>query len=120
MNINYELIGKRIGEVRRCGGMTQEELAEICDVSARFISLVETGRKMASLKMLVSICDALSISLDEMVFGNQTGRKTDKEVWAQIIADCTWYEKEILRDMAKSLKVSLREHGSIRTQGNDI
>lgn len=32
----------------------------------------------------------------------------------------TWYEKEILRDMAKSLKVSLREHGSIYAQGNDI
>ena len=98
--------------------MTQEELAEICDVSARFISLVETGRKMASLKVLVSICDALSISLDEMVFGSQAGRKEDKEAWEQIIADCTRYEKEILRDTAKTLKASLREHSSIRTEEN--
>ena len=64
--------------------------------------------------------EAVSISLDEMVFGSQAGRKEDKEAWEQIIADCTRYEKEILRDTAKTLKASLREHSSIRTEENVI
>ena len=114
MNINYKLIGRRIGEVRRFNGMTQEGLAEICDVTARFISLVETGRKMPSLKMLVSICDALSISLDEMVFGSQHCRKTGQEEWERMLDDCSQYEKEILMDVATCVKATLREHGGIR------
>jgi transcriptional regulator with XRE-family HTH domain len=80
----------------------------------KLISLVKTGRKMPSLKMLVSICDALSISLDEMVFGSQPGRKTDQAEWGRLLNDCSQYEKEILKDVAICVKASLREHNDIR------
>ena len=68
----------------------------------------------ASLKMLVSICDALSISLDEMVFGSQHCRKTGQEEWERMLDDCSQYEKEILKDVAICVKASLREHNDIR------
>ncbi len=114
MDINYKLIGKRISDIRRNNGMTQEELAEICDVSIRFISYVETGRRRVSLKILVTISDALFVSLDELVFGMPFMMKTQSDKLAEVIMDCSGYERKILTDTAIALKKALRLHSNVR------
>ena len=62
----------------------------------------------------MSICAALDMSLDEMVFGNMSGSKTDREEWNRMLDDCSQYEKEILKDVAICVKASLRAHGCIQ------
>jgi len=110
MDINYKLIGRRISDIRKNNGMTQEELAEICDVSSRFISDVENGKKRASLKTLVSISDALSISMDDLIFGfshtpqNQSGR------WNEVVKDCNLNEMNVLIETAAAMKKAMRKH----------
>ena len=66
MNINYQLIGKRISQKRRELGMTQEELSVIADVSAQYISHIENGKKKVSLKVLAAICEGMKVSMDEL------------------------------------------------------
>lgn len=48
-------------------GLTQEDLAERADVSARFISFLETGRLQPSLSALAAISKGLGLPLSSLI-----------------------------------------------------
>ena len=56
MEIDYELIGKRIREERISQNLSQQTLAEISNISPTNISHIERGATKLSLPTLVSIC----------------------------------------------------------------
>ena len=68
MKIDYKRIGVRIKAVRHRNKMTQAGLAELTNMSATYISRIETGEKKASLGSLIKIAYALNTSLDPLVF----------------------------------------------------
>ena len=47
-------------------GLTQEDLAERADVSARFISFLETGRRQPSLSAMAAISKGLGLPLSSL------------------------------------------------------
>lgn len=51
---------------RQNAGMTQEDLAERAEVSVRFISLLETGKRQPSLSALFAISRGLNIPLSSL------------------------------------------------------
>ena len=64
MKVDKRKLGKQIKMVRTSKRMTQEELAEMIDVSPTFISLVETGTKALSLSKAIELADVLKVSMD--------------------------------------------------------
>ena len=70
MPINYSLIGIRIKETRNQQGISAEELAELADLSSVYISYIENAKRKPSLESLIKICNALGITLDELLYGN--------------------------------------------------
>ena len=66
----YIDIGKRIAKVRLSKNITQEELAEMMDVSVKHISCVENAQSSFSLKQIIKFCDYFNCSLDYLVLGN--------------------------------------------------
>jgi transcriptional regulator with XRE-family HTH domain len=56
-----------LSEERQKAGLTQEELADRADVSARFISFLETGRRQPSLSTLHALSLGLRISMQDLV-----------------------------------------------------
>lgn len=66
-NINYNLIGANIKEARIRRKMTQEELAEIMEVSVAFLARIERGASQINLKRLIQICQILNISENEIL-----------------------------------------------------
>lgn len=58
-----ELFGRRLRELRKERGLTQEAFAETSDLSANYISDLELGRKVPSLTILVGLSQALGIPL---------------------------------------------------------
>ncbi len=56
-------VGRRIRKERRRAGLTLTELAKRVGVSPSYISLVENGKSVPSLKILDQICTSLSIHL---------------------------------------------------------
>lgn len=54
-------------EARQKAGMTQEELAERADVSVRFISLLETGRRQPSLSALAAVSAGLGMTISALI-----------------------------------------------------
>ena len=69
-SIDYKLIGSRIKEKRVQANYSQEQLAWEAGLSAAYISYIENGVKKASLESLVSICNVLGITMDELLTGN--------------------------------------------------
>lgn len=56
--MDAQKVGKRIQEARRSRGLTQEELAEMVDLTTKYISNIECGYKTQKLNTFVSIANA--------------------------------------------------------------
>lgn len=61
------MTGKRIKEARERKNITQEELADLINMSATHISVIERGIKVPKLDTFVAIANALGISCDELL-----------------------------------------------------
>jgi len=65
VNIKKQL-GKRIAELRREKGLTQEAFAEKADYSVEFVSFVERGINSPSIEGCERIAKALNIRLRDL------------------------------------------------------
>ena len=54
-------------DARLEAGMTQEELADRANVSARFISFLETGKRQPSLSALAAVCAGLGLTMATII-----------------------------------------------------
>lgn len=67
---NLELqkkFGKRLRYLRRDRDLTQEQLAELVDLSVNAISLLERGRTSPSFETLVNLAKALNLDVGELL-----------------------------------------------------
>lgn len=62
-------IGKFIAEKRKEQGLTQMQLAEKLCITDRAISKWENGKAMPDSGVMLSLCDALSISVNDLLHG---------------------------------------------------
>lgn len=63
-------MGQRIAKQRRIKKLTQEKLAEKVNISVVYLSGIEAGNKVASLKVMLAIANELEMSLDYMIFND--------------------------------------------------
>ena len=68
--INIE-IGQRIKEAREKAGLTQERFSELIGLGPKSVSALERGTVGISLTTLKKICLVLSISSDQILFGER-------------------------------------------------
>ncbi len=66
IELSYQLIGKRLRAARKKRNLTQEQVAEKVDLSARHISGIERGVAPVSLPYLVRVCNALDVTPDDI------------------------------------------------------
>lgn len=69
-------IGKRICTRRKELGYTQEQVAELMDVSIQMISNLERGNKAIRIDNLVKISDILCVSTDYILTGKRSATET--------------------------------------------
>ena len=62
-------IGNFIAECRKKQGMTQCQLAERLNITDRAVSKWETGRAMPDSSIMLELCDALKISVNDLLCG---------------------------------------------------
>lgn len=111
-NVNFKLIGKRIQEVRKQQAMTQAELAALTDMSDSYISYIETAKKQASLESLVRISNALGITVDELLSGNQLHNPTDYQTDIDLLMeDCSLLERRFIYELISVAKCIIRNNG---------
>ena len=115
MELNYKAIGKRIKIARIKADLTQERLAEMVEISPTHMSNIETGTTRVSLTAIVSLANALSVTVDDLLCDSVVKAKVqfEKDI-AGILADCDEYEIRMIKDMTKALKETLRRDANLR------
>jgi len=61
--------GKRVAEVRKSRGVTQQQLAEAISMSVVAIAYIETGKRWARLGTLSKIAKALKVDVADLFKG---------------------------------------------------
>ena len=78
--MNQQKIGSFIRELRKEQNITQEQLAEQFNVSARTISRWETGHNMPDISLLVEISEFFDVSIPEIINGERKSETMNEEV----------------------------------------
>lgn len=117
MELDYKAIGKRIKIARIKADLTQERLAEMVEISPTHMSNIETGTTRVSLTAIVSLANALSVTVDDLLCDSVVKSKVqfEKDI-AGILADCDEYEIRMVKNMAQALKETLRRDAHLRKQ----
>lgn len=116
MTLNYLIIGKRIKAARKKKKLTQDQLCEIVGLSYGYMSYIETAIKCVSLDVLVRIANALDVTVDELLAENLLANHKpcmDGE-FAELLGDCTAYERRVLIEVSRATKRILRENKSLK------
>ena len=104
MKTDYSLIGERIKFWRQQRSLTQEQLAEMVELTPGFISLIETGKKRASLETILCICRALNITLNDLLVGNQIIQDTDYNTeFSELTVKLTESERHLVFEITKAV-----------------
>jgi transcriptional regulator with XRE-family HTH domain len=59
-------VGERLGEIRREGGLTQQEVADRLHVTLRYVQRVEAGEENLTLRSLAEFANALKVPPEEL------------------------------------------------------
>lgn len=59
-------LGKNIQNARKIKNLSQNELAEILNISREHLAKLETAKRRISLKLLFTLCDVLKITEQEL------------------------------------------------------
>ena len=110
MELDYKAIGKRIKVARIRADMSQEKLAEMCDISATHMSNIETGRTKLSLPVLVTVANALNVSADELLCDSvvRSFEVFSKEI-QNTLSDCSEQELRLMEGILKVVKETVRK-----------
>lgn len=102
MALDFNIIGQRLKEARNKKNITQQELAEIIDVSVPFLSKVERGKNHINLKRLSEICSILGVSEGYILNGASNCSKIylDSE-FSDILKKCSPEKQKLIYKVAK-------------------
>ena len=78
--MDLKLIGKRLREIRKSFGLTQEMFAQRIDTKRSSISYYEIGKMMISTADLKQICETFGVSADYIVGNIDIPIKRDKKI----------------------------------------
>lgn len=85
--MNQEKIGKFIASCRKKQKLTQNELGELLGVTEKSISNWENGRNMPDLSLFKPLCDALNITINDLMSGEKIEKKKYQEKFEENIVN---------------------------------
>lgn len=107
--MDYKELGQRIKSARLAAGLTQEQLAEIINLSSGHCAHVERGTTKISLPSLVKIANALNTTPDRLLIDNNYNAMPYLLAEAQeLFEDCDPDEVYIMLHAAAAIKKSIR------------
>lgn len=102
--VDYGLIGKQIKKHRLHADLTQEVLAEKCNLTTEYLSKIENGKVHPTIDTLANICELLDFDMSELFSGVIVGltnyRTEDIVLYYQ---KCSPKIKPVALDLVKKL-----------------
>ena len=98
MAIDYQLLGKRVLQLRKEKGWSQERLAEKSGISNNYVSNIENCYSIPSLETLMKLCDAFQITPNDLLLGVSQENKSylNRDI-AELLEQCSAQEKKYIR-----------------------
>lgn len=97
-------IGRFIAERRKALGLTQRQLAEQLSVSDKAISKWETGRGLPEVSLMLPLCAALGITVNDLLSGERVGegdyRKKAEENMMELVRENAENRQRLLQSIA--------------------
>ena len=84
-------IGERIQELRKTKGLSQEQLAEVLNVSRQAVSKWEGDQSLPEIEKLVEMSTLFGVSIDYILKGEtasipEAGRRNDTKLGSQVVS----------------------------------
>ena len=115
MEPDYKALGKWIRIARINADMTQDRLSTMLEMSPSHMSNIETGSTRISLTALVSIANALGVTVDDLLYDSIVRARPQLERDIQQIVDsCDDYELRVVKDVTQSVVDALRANEKLR------
>ena len=98
-------LGKRIRQERLKNNLTQEQLAEMIDVSTTYIGFIERGERSVTLEKIIDISTILHVSVDDLLSHYQNGSPEEAQtselnnLWKAASTD----ERELILSLIRSV-----------------
>lgn len=83
--MNKKQLGKKVNMARKDCGLTSEKLAEACHINSTYLRQIESGAKIPSLPVFVTICKELRVSPSYLL--------------SEVLVDCDVIEMDMLIDL---------------------
>lgn len=101
-----EQLGRRIRDLRKKRGLTQEQLAEAASVDVKYLGNIERGRENPTIGILEKLAKTLSVKLHQILdFEHETqGKTTLKKGIVQVLNQCNEKELRIILRLVRSIK----------------
>ena len=97
-------IGRFIAERRKALGLTQRQLAEQLSVSDKAVSKWETGRGLPDVLLMLPLCAALGITVNDLLSGERVGegdyRKKAEENMMELVRENAENRQRLLQSIA--------------------
>lgn len=100
----YKSLGKKIKKFRLLQGLSQEQLAEACFLSASYISCIERGTKKINLEKLERLACQLNFIIDIYPRTIKELDRLDSEI-VSFLSICNTNEKDFFK---KAIKVIIK------------
>ena len=101
-------VGNRIKKARKSKGISQAEFADKLEISVSHLSNIENGKINVGLDIFMDITEALGISADWLLNIDTDAATPIPEQAIQLFADCSESEIQMLLNVAREVKNSLR------------
>lgn len=95
--ISLREVGFRIRQLREAFGYSQEKLAEMAELSPRYMTSLENGGKNMTITKLAGLADALHVSPDYLLFGSED--RTDPSPLYEILSNLSPKEIDHAREL---------------------
>ncbi|MBI5815291.1 MAG: helix-turn-helix transcriptional regulator [Nitrospinae bacterium] len=104
---DLKTFGLRVKELRAIRKLTQDELAEECEINSKYLSRMEMGHHFPSFEVLSKIAESLGVDMLELFdFGHSA--KSAGEMRKEMRAMLDGADEENLRTAYRTLKAILR------------
>ena len=111
-NFNWQKLGIRLAEMRAARGVTQQQLAEMADLSVAYVGYIEQGQRHGTLATYLSIVSALGYTLNDLISDkplNETAIILPDDI-TRALTVCESEERETILRIIRELTGMIRHH----------
>ncbi|MEA4882519.1 MAG: helix-turn-helix transcriptional regulator [Clostridia bacterium] len=88
MDREWAVIGARIREARKSRRMSQNHLAEMCNVNASYVGQIERGERRPSLRTLAALATALGTDASSLLLAPKGPRDLALQRLVDAVSNC--------------------------------